>query len=238
MRYQPIVPEKTFNHIDLPFNDYKIERSELNGKRVYYVNDDLTKPLYSITTVLGSADNEWIEDWKKAVGEVEARKVSQTAANIGTQIHGLAEHYLLNQDINPTTKNNMFLYHRFKKFIPALDRIDNVRCLEKQLYSKKLGVAGTVDCVAEFDEVLSIIDFKTSNKFKSAEEIPNYFAQATAYAMMVYELFGIKIKQVVILISMDAEDPLIYISNIGKHIDYLIEVIKNFNKKLKEDSDE
>ena len=44
----------------------------------------------------------------------------------------------------------------------VLDRINNIYLQEAALYSDQLEVAGRVDCIAEFDEVLSIIDFKTA----------------------------------------------------------------------------
>ena len=131
-------------------------------------------------------------------------------------------------------RNNTILYHRFKKLTATLNKIDNIYCLETPLYSKRLKLAGTVDCIAEYDGTLSVIDFKTSNKPKQFEEIPHYFAQATAYSIMFYEMYGIKIKQLVIIISIDSDDTIVYVSNIGKHIDYLIDSIKIFNKTLED----
>lgn len=227
-RYQPITPPKVFTHVALPNIDATAERTELNGKRVYVVNGDTSNPLYSITTILGERDKGWVEEWRKEVGEEYANKVSKNASTIGTCIHELCEEYLLNKDVNHKTKPNVILYHRFKKLTKTLDLIDNVYFLEKSLYCKRLGVAGTVDCIAEFEGELSIIDFKTSNKLKYAAEIPNYFAQTTAYAMMFHEMYGIKVKQVVIIISIDGEDTIVYKSNIGKHIDYLLDSIKLF----------
>lgn len=229
MRYKPIQQPRTFKHTPPPQLDYTIERGELNGKRVYTVNyNDVIDSLYSITTVLSCRGQAGIQEWKNAVGEEFARKISSTASTIGTSIHELSEIYLLNEDVNIRTRPNVILYHRFKKLAKTLDRIDNIHCLEKPLFSFKLKLAGTVDCIAEFDNVLSVIDFKTSNKHKYEEEIPHYFAQATAYAIMYHEMYGIKIKQVVIIMSLDGEETLVYTSNVGKHIDYLIETIKMF----------
>lgn len=233
-RYRPIMSETPFTHLKLPVDISPAVRSELNGKRVYIVDGDASNPLYSVTTVLGEREKEWVENWRREVGEEYAKKVSTNASNIGTCIHSLCESYLSNIDINDQVRNNTILYHRFKKLTATLNKIDNIYCLETPLYSKRLKLAGTVDCIAEYDGTLSVIDFKTSNKPKQFEEIPHYFAQATAYSIMFYEMYGIKIKQLVIIISIDSDDTIVYVSNIGKHIDYLIDSIKIFNKTLED----
>ena len=48
------------------------------------------------------------------------------------------------------------------------------------MYSHKLTVAGQVDCVAEYNGKLSVIDFKTANKERQESWIDNYFLQCTA----------------------------------------------------------
>ena len=44
----------------------------------------------------------------------------------------------------------------------SLQKIDNIYAQECGLYSDKYKVVGRVDCIAEYDGKLSIIDFKTS----------------------------------------------------------------------------
>ena len=66
----------------------------------------------------------------------------------------------------------------FSAIEPFLKRINNIHLQEKSLYSDHLQTAGRVDCIAEFDARLSVIDFKTSSKPKSAEWITNYFVKA------------------------------------------------------------
>lgn len=84
---------------------------------------------------------------------------------------------------------------------PLLHKIDNIHFLEVALFSDQMETAGTCDCIAEYDGVLSIIDFKTSRKKKQKAWIQDYFLQATAYALMYKEMSGIEIKQGVILIT-------------------------------------
>lgn len=225
------IPASNFNHVDTLNKNIEVTRSELNGKRVYYVNNI---PLYSITTIL-SHGHEWVNEWISAVGEDYAKSVSHIASAQGQEIHTLCESYLYNKELD--ISNNVMLYHRFKKFTKVLNNINNVYCLEKMLYSLKLKIAGTVDCIAEYNNVLSIIDFKTSKREKLESEIEDYFLQTTAYAIMVYELFNIKITQIVILMSVDSEEPIVYIKNIKEYIPILRERIRKFYKSMEIESD-
>lgn len=233
-RYMPLTYNVPFKHFKLPDISYTIERSDIDGKRVYYVNGNMQLPMYSITTVLGAGNNTWLEEWKAAVGEEYAKRISNTAATIGTAVHELCELYLSNIDINDKLKANVVLYHRFKKLKPILDKFNEIYCLEKSLFSNKLHIAGTVDCISVYDGVLSVIDFKTSRKHKDIHDIPHYFAQATAYAIMFYEIYNIPIKQIVIIISIDGDEPLVYTQTIKQYIPVLLEAIKVFKESLNE----
>lgn len=151
----------------------------------------------SITTILGSFSKKYLEDWKKAIGEVEANKVSLRASDNGTRFHTLIETYLNNEKI---TLSNPIHIKTFSKSILKLNRINNIRLIEGNLYSSILKIAGSVDCVAEFDGVLSIIDFKTSNREKLKEEIDDYFIQCCAYSHMYQEVYDEAISQIVVII--------------------------------------
>jgi genome maintenance exonuclease 1 len=167
----------------------------------------------SVTTFLSKSDkSNYIAEWRAAVGEAEADRVSNRAANRGTLLHENAETYLTN-NIVAIPKVRMMDISLMKGMIPSLDRISNIRLLEAQLYSDNFKLAGTVDCVADFDGVPSIIDFKTSSKLKGKEEIDNYFIQTSIYSWMVEERYGIKIPQIVILISQEFGSSQIFIEN-------------------------
>ena len=135
-----------------------------DGKR-YYTLEDGTK-LPSVTTVLGAQKKDAIMAWRKRVGEVEANRISKAATGRGTNVHTLCERYLNNEslgDIMPDAKE------MFKSIKPLLNRINNIHYQEQALWSKQLGMAGRVDCIGEFDGVLSVIDFKFfSHSFLSA----------------------------------------------------------------------
>ena len=91
----------------------------------------------------------------------------------------------------------------FNNFKPLLNRIKNIKCMEQHLYSDELKVAGQVDCIAEFDGCISIIDFKTSSKPKDIKNIWDYFMQASAYSYMFEDRTGIPIQDITILISCE-----------------------------------
>ena len=139
------------------------------------------------------------------------------------------ESYISNEEgfINETVMPDMKL--AFNNMLPTLDRLDNVHYLETMLYSEAIGLAGQVDCIAEFDGVPSIIDFKTSLRLKKEEWILNYFEQCTCYSLMYEEMTGIQCKQIVVLISVDDEpEPQVFVKQRGEYIPELARKVKQF----------
>lgn len=192
------------NHIryDIPL----LEReTSPDGTRVYKTPSGAAYP--SVTTVTGLHSIKSIMEWRKRVGNEEANRISSRAAKRGTAIHKLCEDYLNNEFVEP----QLFDVPMWNSLVPLLDRIDNVRCLETPLYSDHLQVAGTVDCIAEFDGKVSVIDFKTSKRVKSREEISNYFMQCAAYAVAFEERTGVPVSRLVILMGIDDEPPALFV---------------------------
>ena len=196
-----------------------------DGKR-YYVLPDGTR-LPSVTTVIGAKGKKAIMEWRKRVGEEEANKISRKASSRGTNVHTLCERYLNNEvlgDIMPDAKEMFF------PLKPLLNRINNIHYQECALWSVKLGMAGRVDCIGEFDGVLSVIDFKTSKRIKKREDIDNYFAQCVAYACMYEELIGVGIEQIVIIMAVDGSEPLLFVEKTADHLNTLLEYIKFYKE--------
>jgi genome maintenance exonuclease 1 len=199
-----------------------------DGKR-YYTLEDGTK-LPSVTTVLGAQKKDAIMAWRKRVGEAEANRISKAATGRGTNVHTLCERYLNNEslgDIMPDAKE------MFKSIKPLLNRINNIHYQEQALWSKQLGMAGRVDCIGEFDGVLSVIDFKTSKKIKSKVEIEDYFWQTSAYALMYEELIGTPINNLVIIMAVQDEQPLLFQEKTEHHIDGLVKAIQFYKDQYK-----
>ena len=115
-------------------------------------------------------------------------------------MHTLTEHYLKNDEKLPKVQPLSDFLFKISK--PELNKIDNIHALEGALYSKQLGIAGTVDCIADYDGELAIIDFKTSKKPKPRDWIEHYFVQAMGYGCMLYELKNISVKKLVIIMKL------------------------------------
>ena len=214
-----------FQHVDIDLP--KLQREVIDGVRFYKI-DDIEEPFkaVSITSVISHYNKEIFEKWRKRVGEDEANKVTRQATSRGTDAHTLIEHHLLNKELPQVQPISEYL---FKIAKPELDRINNIYTLEGSLYSKFLGVAGTVDCIAEFDGELSVIDFKTSKKPKPREWIDHYFVQCCAYACMLHELTGIPVKKFVIIMTCTNGEVVVYEErDKEKYIRLLIQYIKKF----------
>jgi genome maintenance exonuclease 1 len=190
----------------------------------FYVTPDGAK-YPSITTVLGSGEKPWLVEWRNSLGHVKADKETKRTADRGTAVHLMAEHHLQNNP-NPTNDQQDSHISEFKKIKVFLKKIDNIVCQEIALYSDTLQVAGRVDCIAEYDGVLSVIDFKTSTNSKNDTMVEDYFLQTSAYAVMFQEQYGIEINQVVIIMSVEKGLPMVFKRSVD---DYLAPLCKRIN---------
>ena len=219
-----------FNHVDLDLP--ALSRETIDGVRYYSVPDaDELLKLVSITSVTSHKNRAFFAKWRKKVGEETADRITRQATSRGTDMHTLTECYLKNEGLPKVQPLSDYL---FKIAKPELNKIDNIHALESSLYSKVLGVAGTVDCIAEFDGELAIIDFKTSKKPKPVEWIEHYFVQCMAYGCMLYELTGISVKKLVIIMACENGECVVYEErDKTKYIKLLQEYIREFlNYKL------
>lgn len=216
---------RKFEHIGVTFEygDLEAETSE-TGR--LYVTPEGNYP--SITTVLSVLSEASIKKWRKRVGEEEANKISYRASTRGTAVHEIIEKYINNEE-NFKDGYTPDIISSFLDLKPILDtRIGRVYAQEAPLYSTHLGVAGRVDCVAEFDGKLSIIDFKTSRKPKKEEWVTNYFMQETAYAIMWEERTKQPITQLVTIITVDNNEPQVFIEHRDNWAKPLLETIEQY----------
>ena len=216
----------TFTHLN-KLGDFELEANTIDGVRYYTLPNGKKAP--SITSVTSFYNRQIFLNWRKKVGEEEANKITKVSTDRGTRFHDLVEKYLLNQDIDtidgvlPTTKA-LFIAAK-----DSLDNINNIHALEKPLYSEYFGIAGRVDCIAEYNGELAIIDFKTSKKIKPEKWLENYFVQETAYACMYYEMTGTAVDKIVTLMVADNGDVKVYEKrNKGEYIKLLTKYIKEF----------
>lgn len=184
----------------------KITRVSGQTSRLYTTPSGKQYP--SVTTVVSLETRAAINQWRQNVGDTVANQITTRASKRGTAIHGLCEQYLLSGVAEPS----IFDHEMFNSLIPELDQISAIHCLETQMYSDTLEVAGTVDCIGQYrDYGLCVIDFKTSKKYKSIDSINHYFMQTAAYSQMFYEHTGIKIDKCCVIIGVDDRDsPLVY----------------------------
>lgn len=217
-----------FTHVDHGIELPVLTRKTTEEGRRYFTPDGNAYP--SITTVLSIIGKEAIIAWRKRVGEEEANKISRQAATRGTAVHKLAEDYVDNVE-NWKGKHMPANIMTFNTIKPILDEhIDNIWFQEVFLYSDKLKCAGQVDCIAEYDGVLSIIDFKTSRRVKKEEDITNYFIQMCFYAAAFLERTGIAIKQAVVIMAVDGNEPLVFKVPTYEYLGHFVSVRKKYKE--------
>ena len=215
---------KTFNHVGNDLKELKTENIE--GKR-FYVTPKGNKYV-SITSLLGNLSKQSIIEWRRRVGEAEANKISRQASSRGTRGHHICESYIKNQEgiLEGVLPDAIDM---FNSILPLLDRIDNIHVAEGALYSDDLGVAGRTDLIGEFDEKLSVIDYKTSRKRKTWEMCHGYFMQGAFYAHAYEELTGISINDIVIIMAVESDKPLLFRETKDRWIEPLKQVITKYS---------
>ena len=206
----------------------KTKGKRIDGMRFYEVDG---KAFPSITTVLGAIPKPGLEAWRKSVGEEAAKWEMNRAARRGSATHTLVEQYLKGE--TPSIRDVLPL-GMFRLLKPYLDQVDNIHCLEQIMYSKNLTIAGQVDCIAEYNGKLSVIDFKTANKERVDSWNENYYIQCTAYAIMYEEIFGTPIDQIVILQAGEDGSAKAFVKNKADYEEKLGKAIEGFYKYYEE----
>ena len=218
-----------FKFVDLDKSKLpKTKGKRIDGMRFYSIEGH-NYP--SVTTVLGYKKGKELQKWRDSIGEDVAKWEMGRAARRGKSTHNLIEEYIKGE--TPSERSVLPL-GLFKLLKPYVDQISNVHLLETIMYSKQLTLAGQVDCVAEYNGKLSVIDFKTANKFREEAWVQNYFQQCTAYAIMYEELFGTPIEQIVVLIASEDGTSQAFIKEKKDFVADLKETIQGFYKYYEE----
>ena len=176
---------KQFNYDLLENRKKELIQDNRKTGRVYH-SPDGTFP--SITNLLFEmVSKKGIQEWEEKIGKEAAQKIKTKASRRGTRVHGYLE---------KAPPDHMELV---KLAIPQIDeKIDNIRGIELGMWSEGLKVAGTSDLIADYEGELAVIDWKTATYIKKEEYILSYILQGTAYCRMLYELYGLLPKKVVI----------------------------------------
>lgn len=183
----------------------------------------------SITTILSAGDKPWLQEWRASMGNDRADKEMKRAADRGTAVHAMIEKYLDNE-ADPTKGHQLEHIPDFRQLRLQLNKVDNILTQESALWSDTMRIAGRVDCVGEFKGKLAIIDFKTSTNNKRNSMIEDYYLQTTAYALMFEERYGIRIDDIVILMSVEkGAVPLVFEQPIEPYIEPLLLRINKYH---------
>jgi hypothetical protein len=184
----------------------------------------------SVTTFIGKHwDKAFLVAWKKRLGEAKAEAEGLRARNRGSALHKTIEQYLLNDETyRQTLSTDPQTKVLFVQVKPKLNLINNIRMLEKSIYSDELKLAGTPDCIADYDGVLATIDFKGSTREKQEKWITTYWLQAAIYSVMYNERYGEMPQQSVILIATEEHPlPSVFIEPTYKGLQRLQEFMDN-----------
>ena len=214
---------KKFNHVGSDLQELTTEN--IDGKRHYVIpNGD---KYISITTLLSELSKVSIQKWRTRVGSEEANRISTKASRQGTAVHALCEKYIKNEE-GFLTESMPHLVEMFESIKPLLDRVDNVHVTEGAMYSDELGLAGRTDLIAEFDGKLAIIDYKTSRRIKTWSMCHSYFMQGAFYAHAYEERTGIPINNIVIIMAVENEEPLLFRETKDRWLEPLRQVIHKY----------
>jgi ATP-dependent exoDNAse (exonuclease V) beta subunit len=221
----------SFNYVKLPELQFELKQITTESGRRYVTPDGNSYP--SITTVLSDYNKKAIYEWRQRVGNEEANRISTKASNRGTKLHGTVEKYLLNEMSDMKLKMMMpDLKEMFNSIKPIIDKnVGTIYGIEQRLYSDRLRISGTCDCIAEWDGKLSIVDWKTSNRPKEQKSIANYFMQAAAYAEMFEERTGKAIDQIVVAICVQSDISQVFVEEKHKYMNELHEYIERYHAK-------
>ena len=215
----------SFTHCNF-LGDLELKKKETPGCRLYELPDGQWVP--SITSVTSFYNRQIFINWRKRVGIEEANRITKKATTRGTDFHEAVELYMLNKEIdwNNFRPATQFMFHHAA---PYLDKINNIHAIERTLYSEYLGLAGRVDCIAEYEGELAVIDFKTSTKIKPEKWLENYFVQEMFYASAYYELTEIPVKKLItIMVTPEGDVKVFDKRNKGDYIKLLVRYIKEF----------
>ena len=222
-----------FKHIGPAVPIKELQTRTMESGRFYKIDSAW---LPSVTTVVSNATKDGILKWQQRVGFAEAEKVRRASAWRGTQYHNLVEHYL-NNELEKIEESEGLPTYLFRSARETLDRISDVVAIEAPLFSRNLGIAGRVDCIASFDSEHAIIDFKTTKNLKKEEHLEKFFVQEAAYAYMYYEMTGVEVDKLVTLsVAEDGTTQVVQKYDKIPYIDTLIDWIKLYHEEIGTDT--
>ena len=154
-------------------------RALINNQRHYDVNEE---KLPSVTTILSATQSDEkkasLAKWTQSVGQDQATRIRDQAAERGSIMHRVLEGYLLGQNHADFSDLGQQAGSMANVILESGIRghLDEIWGSEITVYYPGL-YAGATDLAGIYDGRESIIDFKQSNKPKKKEWIEDYFMQ-------------------------------------------------------------
>lgn len=178
----------------------------VTGKRVYLTPDGESLP--SVTTILSATKDQTIlNEWRKRVGEENAKQISIDAANVGTSMHANLERFLIGEQRQPGNNSVHVQANKMADVIIAngISKVAEIWAMEQSLYFPGL-FSGTTDLVGVYGDEPAIMDHKQTNKPKKADWVEDYYIQLVAYSEAHNEVYKTNIRRgVIFMCSRDLQ---------------------------------
>lgn len=198
---------------------------DTDGERVY---TDGTVVYPSVTNILKSVKNKGLDAWKRRVGAEAAQKHGAMMALRGKSVHSLCESYVRNEkELPKAMPDAKGIFYKMK---PYINLIGPVYSIEGVVYSDQYKFAGRVDCIGHYQNVPSIIDFKTTNSeitFES-DKLEGYKLQLAAYSIAWKELTSETIDQGILIFGSNDYGAKAYKINIAPYRPTFLEIAQRF----------
>jgi len=190
-----------------------IKRLETPHGRVYAYSDKSQVILMpSVTTILGSETNNYIQELENSMGKEKLEQLGKKAALRGTAMHSFLENYFICLQHKKDHEKSL-LYTQKKTPIDLADslpadsikvgrelfynfvledtfsQVKDVVFTEKLMYSLTHRFAGTGDFAFINEEnELVFVDFKSASGYRNEETVNKYKKQIAAYALAYEEI--------------------------------------------------
>ncbi len=136
----------------------------------------------SVTAILNATRPrehlEALAAWRQRVGMAEAASIASAASRRGTGTHRQIQHFLEGKPVDCTAHVQPY----WESFLPVLQTLRAVRLVEGYVFHGDLGYAGQVDCIASYQGVPCVCEWKTADRPKgSVDRLYDYPLQLAAY---------------------------------------------------------
>ena len=186
-----------------------------------------------VTRVLSSTQDETgLLEWRRRVGEQEAERITKESQAIGTSLDILVQKHFTEDNFKQENYKSETGYDLYRQLKRPLAKVEPL-ALQMKVWSDRLRVMGYLDILGYYDGVLSVMDVKNTRATKKKEYVEDYFLQTAIYSLCLYDLLGIEVKQIVLLIADRSNTvPQIFIERTKNHVRTSIHRIAEYHNNL------